>query len=399
LNGPESRVLVHMLFGGGGSYINAGTADTAADWDKRLESWVRSNEVVGEIGLLHSLGDGEGGTVARPSYTPNQEPLIAAYAPARRLSYVRTSAKMESLRYPDDHSLGFESTVQNKAIQRWLVDLFSRRALAKERGGEFDSYQQTITRFQDALKLVCDDPEIRVDVEIGPILEPRLNFHGRNLNFSQLSDGISTTMGWLADFMMRQDQAEATNGAKPVREGILLLDEIDIYLHPRLQRTLLPAMRKALPGVQIIATSHSPFVISSCPDARIRVLTLDERGVAHACPAQNAPFGESVTATLKDIFGVESRFDVQTETDLKVWDGLKREEAVGKLTQTKRKQLATLSRKLSETSEELRLIVKPPNALPANVLNSLRAHPARKPPRSRSRKANGNRTPRSAKLG
>ena len=165
-------------------------------------------------------------------------------------------------------------------VQRWLVDLFNRRALAKERGQQFDSYEQTLTRFQDALRLVCDDTEIRVDVELGPIIEPRLNFHGQKLNFSQLSDGIRTTMGWLADFMMRQDQAAAA-------AGILLLDEIDIYLHPRLQRTLLPAMRKALPDVQIIAASHSPFVISSCRDARIHVLTLDKRGVARACPPQS----------------------------------------------------------------------------------------------------------------
>src|ERR1039457_3925569 len=102
-------------------------------------------------------------------------------------------------------------------------------------------------------------------------------------------------------------------------------------------------MRKALPEVQIIASSHSPFVISSCRDARIHVLTLDQRGVAHADPPQDAPFGESVTATLKDFFGVESRFDVQTERDLKVWDDLRREEAIGRLPQAKRKQLENLS--------------------------------------------------------
>jgi predicted ATP-binding protein involved in virulence len=237
-----------------------------------------------------------------------------------------------------------------------------------------------------------------MDVELGPILEPRVNLHGKKLNFSQLSDGVRTTMGWLADFMMRQDQSEANMGSKAAREGVLLLDEIDLYLHPRLQRTLLPAVRKALPDVQIIASSHSPFVISSCPDARIHVLTLDERGVAHACPAQDAPFGESVTATLKDIFGVESRFDVQTEADLKAWDDLKREEAVGKLAPASRKQLEALTQELSERSEELRLIVKSPRALPANVLNSLTGHATRKPPRARSPKGNGDRKPQSAKL-
>lgn len=398
LRDPKSRALVHVAPEQDAPYVVAVTTGSDGWWEELL-SLVNS---LGLEGPSDETSDSSSGASwgrfgARPG---KRHPFaMCAYAPARVLSYVNSPAKMESLRRPTDDCLGFESTVQNRAIQRWLVDLFSRRALAKERGQEFDSYEQTLTRFQDALKLVCDDTEIRVDVELGPILEPRLNFHGQTLNFSQLSDGLRTTMGWLADFMMRQDQTEASNGAKSAGRGILLLDEIDVYLHPRLQRTLLPAVRRALPNVQVIASSHSPFVISSCRDARIHVLTLDERGVAHACPPQDAPFGESVTATLKDIFGVESRFDVQTEKDLKDWDNLKRADAIGQLTQAKRKQLETLSRDLSERSEELRLIVRTPGTLPANVLNSLTGRSARKPPRVRSPKGNGARAPRTAKLG
>jgi hypothetical protein len=396
LRGPESRVLVHLSYGANGLHINAGTADAADGWEGRLEAWARSSGVDGEIDRLLWLGFGEGQTEYRRVGGENQEPLIAAYASARTLSYVGTPAKMESLRSPTDVSLGFEATVQNKAIQRWLVDLFSKEALAKGRGQKSDSYGQTISRFQGALKLVCDDPDISVDVELEPNLEPRVNLHGKRLNFSQLSDGVRMTLGWLADFMMRQDQRGSTNGAK--REGILLLDEIDIYLHPKWQRTLLPAMRKALPDVQIIASSHSPFVISSCPDARIHVLELDGAGVAHACPPQAASFGESVTATLKDIFGVESRFDVQTDEDLKKWDELKREEAVGKLTQARRKRLEGLTGDLSERSEELRMIVGSPGKLSANILNSLTGLSARKPSQVRSPKRNGTRALRSKKL-
>ena len=397
LRGPESRVLVQVLDGANGLYINAGTADAADGWSERLEAWARSSRAPGEIDRLLWLGFGEGGTETRRPVARNREPLIAAYASARGLSYVGTPAKMESLKSPTDVSLGFESTVQNRAIQRWLVDLFSKEALAKGRGQEFDSYGQTIARFQDALKLVCGDRDISVDVELEPNLEPRVNLHGKNLNFSQLSDGLRTTMGWLADFMMRQDQMGSTNDGK--REGILLLDEIEIYLHPKWQRTLLPAMRKALPDVQIIASSHSPFVISSCEDARVHVLTLDESGAAHAQPPQDAPFGESVTATLRDIFGVESRFDVQTERDLAEWDDLKREEVIGKLAAAKRKRLETLSGELSERSEELRLIVKSPSALQKSFLNTLVSRSPQRPPQARPPKGNGNRAPRSSKLG
>jgi predicted ATP-binding protein involved in virulence len=194
--------------------------------------------------------------------------------------------------------------------------------------------------------------------------------------------------------MMRRDQSP-----KSIKEGLLLLDEIDIYLHPKWQRTLLPAMRTALPETQIIASSHSPFVISSCQDAKIHVLELDEKGVARARPPEAAPFGESVTATLKDIFGVDSRFDIETEKDLKTWDDLKKAQATGKLTPAKREQLNTLSNNLSARSEELRYIVGSPGKLPASILDSLTGNSSGKPKRARPPKSNGTRASRTTKLG
>jgi hypothetical protein len=389
LRGDKSRAALHIAPSDAPAYV----IQVSSQWDK---GWDEVGHFAGSLGLVE-------GSVTAPADDAfrwtrfgkglRHHPFTAsAYAPVRALSYLDAlAANAEPLKRWPENSLGFESTIQNSAIQRWWVDLFSRKALAKERGQEFRAYEKTLARLREAVKLICDDPAIELDVEFGPIIEPRVVSHGKKLNFSQLSDGVRTTIGWIADFMMRQD-----NGPKSVKEGLLLLDEIDIYLHPKWQRTLLPAMREALPDVQIIASSHSPFVISSCSDARVHVLQLDGEGLANACPPQHAPFGESVTATLKDIFGVASRFDVQTESDLKRWDNLKKDEAVGKLTAAKREQLETLSENLSERSEELKLIVKSPGALPTSLLNKLASRPLQK--RLQGQKGNGNRPSRNAKL-
>lgn len=389
LRGEQSRVAVYVAPQQGPAYIIQVFSQGDTSWDEVD----RLAECVGlkDRAVLWAHAPFRWTRVGKPPF--GNMFTASAYAPARALSHLDTLANAEPLTRLPENSFGFESTIQNSAIQRWWVDLFSRKALAKERGQEFHAYEETLARLREAVKLICDDPAIELDVEFGPIIEPRVVFHGKKLNFSQLSDGVRTTIGWIADFMMRQDK-----GSESLKEGLLLLDEIDIYLHPKWQRTLLPAMRKALPDVQIIASSHSPFVISSCPDARIHVLQLDGDGVAHACPPQPAPFGESVTATLKDIFGVESRFDMQTESDLKKWDNLKKDEAVGKLTATKREQLETLSENLSERSEELKLIVNSPGALQTSLLNKLVSRPLQKRPQSRPQKGNGNRPPRNAKL-
>jgi len=151
----------------------------------------------------------------------------------------------------------------------------------------------------------------------------------------------------------------------------LLLDEGDAHLHPLWQRTLLPAMRAALPDVQIIVTSHSPFVISSCPGSRVHVFELDQNGRARNRPPVDSPIGESVLTTLKDIFDVDSRFDIQTERDLDEWNKLKRDEVSGKLTEAGAQRLVELTTILSERSEELRSIVASPLTIPKSVLDSL----------------------------
>jgi len=86
-----------------------------------------------------------------------------------------------------------------------------------------------------------------------------------------------------------------------------------------------------------------------------------------------APIGQSVTATLKDIFGVDSRFDVLTEKDLNEWNDLKKRDASGKLSPTQKRRLNRLTKELFSRSEELRSIVAPAAKLSPQVVRSLGA--------------------------
>jgi predicted ATP-binding protein involved in virulence len=273
--------------------------------------------------------------------------------------------------------------VKNETVQSWLLSLYGKEAIAKQRGETGESYRESFSRFERALAVALGE-DIRLEVDIEPVLQLRLRFAGQSLNFSQLPDGIRSTAAWLADFMMRLNAVpwhSAFEGRKP---GILLLDEADIHLHPKWQRTLLPAIRDALPDVQIIATSHSPFVISSCPDARVHVLKLDGEGRASALPPINAPIGESVTATLKDIFGVSSRFDIKTEQELREWNELTKKQVIGKIGAEEGRRLEKLIAILSERSEELRAIVGQPRRTPAIRVRS-GASPGRRSPSAHSR--------------
>jgi energy-coupling factor transporter ATP-binding protein EcfA2 len=96
-----------------------------------------------------------------------------------------------------------------------------------------------------------------------------------------LPDGFRSTVSWLADLCANWhvvDPQEAASCDPTRMRGIVLLDEIDLHLHPVLQRELVPRLRKALPGVQFFVTTHSPLVLASFDRTELVVLDRNEEG-------------------------------------------------------------------------------------------------------------------------
>ncbi len=343
------------------------------DWEHSLAGHSRSTA---EFSLKSPCGDiwtrkpikpyGKRGLLDFPTLGDAPSALffpVGAYAPSPKLKYLPLVDTTRSLSNPFQNALAFGETVRNDLVQSYLTNLLSRPRLAhSDRRAE--EYAQALERVASALRFIYAD-QLRLELELEPGVHPELQFGSQRLNFSQLPDGIRTTVGWLSDYMMRQDLMQWDSRLHGKRPGLLLLDEIDAHLHPQWQRTLLPAVRQALPDVQIIVTSHSPFVINSCPGSRVHVFDRDEDGHAYLKHSCDAPIGHSVMATLKDIFGIESRFDVRTETELDEWYQLSRREAVGQLPDSDRQRMDELTRMLSERSESLRAIVFKPTGLSA----------------------------------
>ena len=307
---------------------------------------------------------------------------VAAYSSARSLRYV----DRPEMALPRDKVMkgrfGFETAVQNEAIHSWLLGLYSKRAIAKERHESSSRYTESFAALERALQSICGE-DVSIVVDIEPNFQPRLRIGSQTLNLSQIPDGVKTTLGWMADFMMRADAMDWDARVAELKPGLLLFDEIEGFLHPKWQRMLLPAIREALPTTQSIVTSHSPFVISSCRHAMVHVLKLNKDGAAYAEPPVSAPIGESITSTLKGIFGVDSRFDVETEKDLGEWNALNKLRQQRKLSSTQQTRFRDLSRILASRSEELRSLVHPVLKLPKATVDKLTEIPGA--PRSRKR--------------
>ena len=84
--------------------------------------------------------------------------------------------------------------------------------------------------------------------------------------------------------------------------GIVLIDEIELHLHPKWQRAVLPALHKTFPNVQFIVTTHSPQVLSEVKDDEIIILR-DWQAYSSSVPT----YGRDSNAILEQVMGVDER--------------------------------------------------------------------------------------------
>lgn len=134
--------------------------------------------------------------------------------------------------------------------------------------------------------------------------------HG-TLNADQLSDGIRSVLAMIGDIAYRCIKLNPHLGAEAARQtcGVVLIDEVDMHLHPRWQQIILSQLQEAFPHIQFIVTTHSPQVLSSVDASCIRLLrqtTDPETGrlVSLAEPVSIQTRGVSSADLLARIMGV-----------------------------------------------------------------------------------------------
>ena len=104
---------------------------------------------------------------------------------------------------------------------------------------------------------------------------PKVRFeNGHVASWSELSDGYHVFIALVADIARRAVMLNEFDGSEaPAQvEGVVLIDEIDLHLHPRWQRVALTGLREVFPKLQFVVTTHSPQVLSSVENRQVRRL-------------------------------------------------------------------------------------------------------------------------------
>ena len=127
------------------------------------------------------------------------------------------------------------------------------------------------------------------------------------LPLEAMSDGARSVISMAADIAYRMARLNPDMGEDVTLKtsGVILIDEVDMHLHPSWQQTVVNDMVRAFPKVQFIMTTHSPQVLTSVPAESIRILHWDDDMVDIEEPSFS--LGAESSQLLRDIQHVETR--------------------------------------------------------------------------------------------
>jgi energy-coupling factor transporter ATP-binding protein EcfA2 len=187
----------------------------------------------------------------------------------------------------------------------------------------------------------------RIEIEEGEYeYLPRLVRKKVRLALDELSDGYQSVLVMLFDLIRRYTFRFITLADPLLAQATVVIDEIDLHLHPRWQRTVLAQLIAVFPNTQFVVTTHSPAVVQGAVDAGHSIVTLSEsRGRSSAKPLGQGKLrelkGAEIGALLLDrrLFGVGSRYSSEYSAIEDRIDALEKRIESGEATEDEERQL------------------------------------------------------------
>jgi hypothetical protein len=223
--------------------------------------------------------------------------FVVGYGATRRVEtgeFSESSARRaRGLRYQRIAGL-FEDHLALRPLQAWLPKVRDRN---KER------FQAAVAQINCVLP-----PNIRFTGEFDSEEDQYIfDFEGVPTPLSSLSDGYKAFVGWVVDLVGHLSDVAPPEMAFDAVPGIVLVDEIDLHLHPEWQRGVVPTLAGGFPKLQFVFTSHSPLVASTVKRENVFVTDTAEDGTATIKQLEERVYGRSAEQLL-----LSSYFGLQT---------------------------------------------------------------------------------------
>jgi energy-coupling factor transporter ATP-binding protein EcfA2 len=200
-------------------------------------------------------------------------PRFYGYGAARRIEEVSGTGDTDS----DALASLFDDHAELRDAEDWLINLdYSASKDSSVQKRQRDRYEQVR---QLLIEILPDVTGIRIVVPADTHPEPRVEFRTPDgwIPLRWIGYGYQTLIAWMVDFASRMVERYPRHKDPLKQPAVVLVDEIDLHMHPQWQRKLMGYLSERFPNTQFIVTAHSPIFVQAATGANIAVLRRDEK--------------------------------------------------------------------------------------------------------------------------
>lgn len=204
------------------------------------------------------------------SNNPEAELPLLVYYSTKRLLAPRTVDFRPGKNKLDDRRCGYlgclSDDLDTRALKAWCMKMEMAAFRENRKVTEYEAFKKTIAAFMTIMNDLEEEPVIEYSRTFEDIVYTE---NGEELPINYLSAGYQSLLWMIMDIAFRLAQLNPGMADQSLAKGMILIDEIDMHLHPKWQWKVLEAFGKTFPDMQIITTTHAPIVISSCREGKL----------------------------------------------------------------------------------------------------------------------------------
>lgn len=210
---------------------------------------------------------------------------------------IKLGGKLEALRDVFDPTINFQL----------FFDWFrGRQEYENSKRVEKESFKDPqLSAVREAILKIMDndfsDIKIKIDNEDAQMVAVK---HHTELSSAQLSEGEKCVLAMTGDLARKLAIANPSRENPLEGEGVVLIDEVDLHLHPSWQGRMMPLLFRTFPNIQFIVTTHSPKVLSEIKD-EANIFEIYQDGNAINVRKQNPMNGWDINHIMRDFMHID----------------------------------------------------------------------------------------------
>ena len=188
------------------------------------------------------------------------------------------------------------NTIDKSMIKAWVLKMDMEHYFRGHEIPEYEAFKEIVSNTMMIMSDLDHPPRLYYSRQFRDIVYTE---NGQPLPISYLSAGYQSLLWIVMDIAFRIALLNPHMGREMfMTPGVVLIDELDMHLHPKWQWNVLRALRETFPNIQFIVATHSPILVSSCKNGQL--IRIDEN---HEVTYLDSPYASTVDNVIELVQG------------------------------------------------------------------------------------------------